>query len=290
MKVRVGAVALAVLVVGLLTVGGASAKPTVYPVTITAKVKAAELPPDSRWWHIPGITAETPIMVAYGRVISSKPACRRRQPIRSIFRSPYESAEDTNTGIVSDAVGKWEGEPVPAFVLERGRTWAKVVRKRLGAGRFCAEAVSNPVGGGPSARTAMRTPGGKPTKPDTLTLKFTLEELPPLVEQPPVFGRAYYGTLSTARAACRAGRPVWAIYEFPAEPPGTEPLIRPMWGGGEGAIKTNGSGAWKAEPVIFPGMALRVTAFVKAKRAGTKRCPMVESRPLVLPPQYPPAG
>jgi hypothetical protein len=294
-------VVVAVLAVALIGGGTAAAKPIVYPVKLAPiKVKSTELPPDSKWWHFPGVTAETPIIVTSGRVVSPKPACRRKQPIRVIYEPPYGAAsEDKSTDVVSDATGRWEGEPVPDFgfteAIRSGeaRFWVRVVRKRLGKGRFCAEAVSDPlnVGPRPSARLAMQTPHGKPAKPrDTLTLKFKLEELPPLVEQPPVFGRAYYGTLTTVRAACRAGRPVWAIYEFPSEPPGTDPLIRPMWGGGEGAIKTDGSGAWEAEPVIFVGMALRVRAFVKAKPAGAKPCPRVESKPLVLPPQYPPSG
>ena len=86
--------------------------------------------------------------------------------------------------------------------------------------------------------------------------------------------------MSSPRAACRQGRPVWAFYEFP--PYVVDPLTKPMWGGGEGIIKTDASGNWKAEPVIFVGRALRVTAFVKTKGA---KCPRLESRPLVLPAQ-----
>lgn len=142
------AVAALLLILGS-TAGTAAAKPIIYPVKLTPiKVKSAELPPDSKWWHFPGVTAETPIIVSYGRVVSPKPACRRNQPIRAIYISPYESYEDTSTGIVTDANGHWKGEPVPDFGFTesirsgKARFWAKVVRKQLGQGRFCAEAKS----------------------------------------------------------------------------------------------------------------------------------------------------
>ena len=73
---------------------------------------------------------------------------------------------------------------------------------------------------------------------------------------------------------------MWARYEFPHD---SEPLIRPMWGGGNGAIKTDSSGAWKAEPVVFARQAYRVTAFVKARRLSAKLvCREVESKPLSI--------
>ena len=57
--------------------------------------------------------------------------------------------------------------------------------------------------------------------------------------------------------------------------------MRPMWGGGEGPIKTDGRGRWQAKPVVFAETAFRVVAVVKASFG----CPKVESRPLTLPPQ-----
>lgn len=143
----------AVVVLGLFGMTSASAvaiaaKPTIYPVKITVKVKPAELPPDSKWWHFPGVTAETPVIVTYGRVISPKSACRRKQPIRALYKSPYESREDKSGDVVSDAAGNWEGEPTPDFGFTedirsgKAHFWVEVVRKRLGPGRFCAEAKS----------------------------------------------------------------------------------------------------------------------------------------------------
>lgn len=137
---------------------------------------------------------------------------------------------------------------------------------------------------------AEANPAGKPAAPDKLTLSFKMEPMPPMAEPIPgaiTEGRAYYGKLSSARPACQRGRVVYAQYEFPDEP-GSEPLIRPMWGEGGARVKTDGGGFWKAEPVVFARLALRVTAFVKPKPAGAKSCPMVESRPLTLPPQMPP--
>lgn len=125
------------------------AKPIVYPVQITIKLRSAELPPGSKWWHFPGVTAETPIIVTYGRVVSPKPACRRKQPIRPIYESPSRSYEDKSTDVVSDATGHWEGEATPDFGFTESirsgeaRFRARVVRKRLGNGRFCAEAISD---------------------------------------------------------------------------------------------------------------------------------------------------
>ncbi len=151
-RLILGSFAVAVLF-GSLLLGPASranAKPVIYPVTLTPlKVKSAELPPDSKWWNFPGVTAETPIIITYGRVASPKPACRRKQPIRTIYEPPYGAAsEDKSTDVVSDATGRYEGEPVPDFgfteAIRNGeaRFWVKVVRKQLGKGRFCAEAVS----------------------------------------------------------------------------------------------------------------------------------------------------
>jgi hypothetical protein len=141
---------LAVLALGIAgSCATAAAKPTVYPVTFRVMVKSAELPPDSKWWHFPGVTAETPVIVTYGRVISPKPACRRNQPIRAIYQSAYESYEDKSTDVRSDATGYWEGEATPDFgFIENIRTGkarfrVKVVRKQLGKGRFCAEAISS---------------------------------------------------------------------------------------------------------------------------------------------------
>lgn len=141
------AVAALLLVLGSAA-GTAAAKPIIYPVKLTPiKIKSAELPPDSPYWQVPGIT-ETPIIALYGRVISPKPACRRKQPIRPIYKSSRESAEDKSSDIVSDATGRWEGEPVPDFDFTesirsgKARFWVRVVRKRLGKGRFCAEAKS----------------------------------------------------------------------------------------------------------------------------------------------------
>lgn len=141
----------AVLFGGLLLspASRAEAKPIIYPVKLTPiKVRSAQLPPDSKWWRFPGVTAETPIIVSSGRVTSPKPACRRSQPIRAIKVSPYESSEDTNIGVVTDATGRYEGEPVPDFGFTESirsgemRFWTKVVRRQLGPGRFCAEAKS----------------------------------------------------------------------------------------------------------------------------------------------------
>lgn len=137
---------------------------------------------------------------------------------------------------------------------------------------------------------AKAKPAGNPAPPDKLTLRFKMEPMPPLAEPIPgaiTEGRAYYGKLTSVRPACQRGRVVYAQYEFPNEP-GSEPLIRPMWGDGGARVKTDGRGFWKAEPVVFARMALRVTAFVKPKPAGAKPCPMIESRPLNLPPQMPP--
>lgn len=151
LRLRLGAFMIAVLFGGLLfgPASRANAKPVIYPVKLTPiKVKSTELPPDSKWWHFPGVTAETPIIVTSGRVVSPKPACRRKQPIRPIYESPYESYEDKSTDVVSDATGHYEGEPVPDFGFTESirsgeaRFWVRVVRKRLGKGRFCAEAVS----------------------------------------------------------------------------------------------------------------------------------------------------
>lgn len=145
-----GCSAVAALLLGVGSgVGTATAKPIVYPVKLTVRVKPATLPPDSKWWHFPGVTAETPVILTYGRVISPKPACRRKQPIRVIYQSPYESYEDKSTDVVSDAAGNWKGEPVPDFGFTedirsgKARFRVKVVRKQLGKGRFCAEAISS---------------------------------------------------------------------------------------------------------------------------------------------------
>jgi len=126
--------------------------------------------------------------------------------------------------------------------------------------------------------------GPKPS--DTLTLKYRMEPMPPLVEPIPgaiTEGRAFYGKLTSARPACQRGRVVYARYEFP--PSDADPLIRPMWGEGGAHVLTDQRGLWKAEPVVFAGLALRVTAFVKTKPAGPKPCPKVESASLSLPAQ-----
>ena len=131
--------------------------------------------------------------------------------------------------------------------------------------------------------------GKRATPADTLSLKARWEPTPPLYEPIPgaiTEGHAFYGTLTSAQSACRTGRNVLARYEFPHD---SEPLIRPMWGGGEGPIKTDGKGAWAAKPVVFARQAYRITAFVKARRLNAKLvCPQVESRPLSIPAQYPP--
>jgi len=135
---------------------------------------------------------------------------------------------------------------------------------------------------GPGGATAA----GATKAPDTLTLKYRMEPMPPLVEPIPgaiTEGRAYYGKLTSVRPACQRGRVVFARYEFP--PSDAEPLIRPMWGEGGAHVLTDQRGLWKAEPVVFAGLALRVTAFVKTKPAGPKPCPKVESRSLTLPAQ-----
>lgn len=148
---RWAVIAATALSVVLLGAGTAEAKPTIYPVTITVKVKPSTLPPDSKWWHVPGYDPNTPVIVLYGRVTSPKPACRRKQQIIPIYVSPYESVEERNSGVFSNAAGKWEGEPSPDFNFTEGirsgkaHFWAKVVRKRLGKGRFCAEAKSRPL-------------------------------------------------------------------------------------------------------------------------------------------------
>jgi len=113
-----------------------------------------------------------------------------------------------------------------------------------------------------------------------------MEPMPPLAEPIPgaiTEGRAYYGKLTSARPACQRGRVVYARYEFP--PSDADPLIRPMWGEGGAHVLTDQRGLWKAEPVVFAGLALRVTAFVKTKPAGPKPCPKVESPSLSLPAQ-----
>jgi hypothetical protein len=127
---------------------------------------------------------------------------------------------------------------------------------------------------------------GAPNAPDTLTLKYRMEPMPPLVEPIPgaiTEGRAYYGKLTSARPACQRGRVVFARYEFP--PSDADPLIRPMWGQGGAHVLTDQRGLWAAEPVVFAGLALRVTAFVKTKPASPKPCPKVESPTLTLPAQ-----
>lgn len=141
------AVAALLLILGSAA-GTAAAKPIIYPVKLTPiKIKSAELPPDSPYWQVPGIT-ETPIIALYGRVTSPKAACRRNQPIRPIYKSPSGTVEDKSSGVVTDATGYWEGEAVPDFDFTesirsgKARFWVRVVRKRLGKGRFCAEAKS----------------------------------------------------------------------------------------------------------------------------------------------------
>jgi hypothetical protein len=131
--------------------------------------------------------------------------------------------------------------------------------------------------------------GKRATPADTLSLKARWEPTPPLYEPIPgaiTEGHAFYGTLTSARSACRAGRPVIARYEFPHD---STPLIRPMWANGNGPIKTDSNGRWKADPVVFARQAYRVTAFVKARRLSARLvCPLVESKPLSIPAQYPP--
>ena len=78
---------------------------------------------------------------------------------------------------------------------------------------------------------------------------------------------------------------MWARYEFPHDsvPPTADE------GGGNGAIKTDSSGAWKADPVVFARQAYSVTAFVKARRLSAKLvCREVESKPLAIPAQLSP--
>lgn len=152
LRLRLGGFMIAVLLGGLLLgpASRANAKPVIYPVKLTPiKIKSAELPPDSPYWQVPGIT-ETPIIALYGRVTSAKPACRRQQPIIAVNQPSWaaEPEEHKRTGIVTDSTGYWEGEALPDFDFTESirsgkeRTWVKVVRKRLGKGRFCAEAIS----------------------------------------------------------------------------------------------------------------------------------------------------
>lgn len=142
-------IAAALLSVVLLGAGTAEAKPTIYPVQITVKVKPSTLPPGSHWWATPGVTAETPVVVVYGRVTSPQPACELGRPIVAFLKSPYETAEEG--GVTSDAAGNFEGKPFPDFNFTENirsgeaRFWAKVARKRLGKGRFCAAAKSQPL-------------------------------------------------------------------------------------------------------------------------------------------------
>jgi hypothetical protein len=143
----IGAVLLAGLLMGTST---AAAKPIVYPVKVTIKIKTVpELPPDSPWRNVEGIEAY-PVVVLYGRITSPKRACVRKREIIRVYQPDWAHApeEDKHTGIVSDGAGNWEGEAVPDTSLTESirsgkeRLWAKVARKRIGKGRFCAEAKS----------------------------------------------------------------------------------------------------------------------------------------------------
>lgn len=134
---------------------GSKRKRVVHPVKLTIKIKSAVLPPDSVWRDIEGV-AGAPVIALYGRVTSPKPACKRKRPIISVTEYPprFVPEVDKRTGITSDATGRWEGEPFPDLfglgnssyreAIRRGdtRQRVKVARKRLGNGRFCAEAIS----------------------------------------------------------------------------------------------------------------------------------------------------
>lgn len=143
------AAVLALAVLGHSAVGADAkpAKPIVYPVKITIKIKPAVLPPDSPWRELEGVV---PIIALFGRVTSPKPACEHKRPIIGVNkpRGATKPYEDKRTGIVSDSTGYWEGEAVPDLSLTKSvrsgeeRIWAKVARKPLGKRRFCAEAIS----------------------------------------------------------------------------------------------------------------------------------------------------
>jgi hypothetical protein len=125
----------------------AKPKKVVYWVKITAQFKPSELPPDSPWRNVPGIE-QYPVIVAYGRVISAKPACRRSRPLIAYYQPAGAPAaeEDRRVHIKTDATGNWEGEPVPdAGLTEAIRTgqeryWVEAPRKRIGKKRFCRAA------------------------------------------------------------------------------------------------------------------------------------------------------
>jgi hypothetical protein len=145
-------VALVIALIGGSAVATAKpAKPTVYPVQITIKIKSAEWPPGS-----PFAASGTPAIAAFGRVTSPKAACKQKRQIVALTEIPSlgpDPHEDKSTGIRSDATGRWEGKPFSDFyegssyrdALRNGaiRQRAKVARKRIGNGRFCAEAISD---------------------------------------------------------------------------------------------------------------------------------------------------
>lgn len=141
--------AIALAVAAICTAGAATAKPktTVYPVKITAGFKPSELPPDSHWRNVPGIE-QYPVIVAYGRVKSAKPACKRNRPLIAYYQPAGAPApdQDRRVHIKTDAAGNWEGEPVPdAGLTEAIRTgqeryWIEAPRKRIGNNRFCRAA------------------------------------------------------------------------------------------------------------------------------------------------------
>lgn len=281
--------------VAICTPGTATAKTkaekTVYPVRITAKLKPSELPPDSKWRNIPGVD-EYPVVVAYGRVTSAKSACRRNRPIITYSQPSGAAApeKDKRTGIATDGVGNWEGEPVPDFSLTESirtgkeRLWVEVPLKRIGKDRFCRAAKARlKVEASTSESVLLRVHSGTP---DKLTLKAKREPipLPPGSALPPTEGYAFLGKLTSQVPACRRGRQVFALYEFP--PYSGDPLVREMWPGENGGkVTTDGRGNWRASPVSFAYLHgnFRVTAVVKAKRLSQGRtCPRVESRRLTL--------
>lgn len=132
---------------GAGTAAAKQKKRVVFPVKITAKFKPSELPPDSGWRNVPDIE-QYPVIVAYGRVKSRRPACRRNRPLIAYVqpRGAPAPGKDRRVHIKTDAAGNWEGEPVPdAGLTEAIRTgqeryWIEAPRKRIGKRRFCRAA------------------------------------------------------------------------------------------------------------------------------------------------------
>jgi hypothetical protein len=143
-----GAAVLVMVLAGATSATAAKPKKKiVYPVKITAKFKPSELPPDSHWRNVPGVE-QYPVIVAYGRVLSAKPACRRNRPLIAYYQpaGALVPEKDRRVRIKTDAAGNWEGEPVPdaglteAIRTGKERNWVEAPRKRIGKRRFCRAA------------------------------------------------------------------------------------------------------------------------------------------------------